>query len=227
MGTRALETQTFGERRMKKWRFFTIGNGRGRIATLAVLADFLAREASLIAQKTIVDYCHMKTRLPLNELTREKAFTDAFEESRQAGYAAVLSDLVAVVESHLRAAAGARSGRLPAALAALYVDALGRFAGAAAAGLGADEVRRRLAQLQIAAPKTSADIALTSGNILFDTLPLHPRLRKHDREPVVEGARFLFMSRCQRLGERLDAPRLVAALLADKDVTAGPGTASA
>jgi hypothetical protein len=216
---------------MKKWRFLTIGGGRERIASLPALAEFLTREASLIAQKTIVDYCHTKTRLPLNELTREKEFADAFELSRRAGYAAVLADLVATVEAHLRAPAGTRAGELPRALARLYADCLARFEpgpepGPAAAD--AEELCRRLARLQLAAPKSSSEIARTSGNALFDALPIHPRLRTHDREPVVEGARFLFMSRCQRLDERLEAAALIPELLSPPDrANAAPGAAPA
>jgi hypothetical protein len=203
---------------MKLWSLFAVG-GRERIATRAALADFLTRESSLVAQKSIVDYCHMKTRLPLNELTREKVFADAFDAARRAAYASVLADIVAVVESHLRGPAGARSGELPGPLARLYAECLRGFEG----GMAADDsasFERRLAQLQLAAPKSSAEIALTSGNALFDALPLHPSLRKYDREPVVEGVRFMLMSRCQRLGERLDAPALLAALLAPERAAA-------
>ncbi len=204
---------------MKKWRFFAIGSGRERIATLAALVDFLARESSLVAQKTIVDYCHMKTRLALTELTREKAFAAAFDEARRAAYAAVLADLVAAVEAHLRGPAAGRGRDLPAALAAIYAECLARFEDGAAKG-DAAAVERRLAQLQLAAPKSSTEIALTCGNALFDLLPIHPSLRKDDREPVVEGVRFLFMSRCQRLSERLAADALIRALLAERHAAA-------
>lgn len=213
---------------MKLWRWFAIDRGRARIATRAALADFLAREASLIAQKTIVDYVHMKTRLALNEFTREAAFRAAFDAGRAASYAAVLADLLAVVEAHLRGPAGARRGALPQALAGLYAECLGRFDVPVppAPERAAEAIARRLAQLQLAAPKSSADIALTSGNALFDLLPIHPSLRKEDREPVVEGARFLFMSRCQRLGERLGAAELIEELLAgDAAPAAAPGAA--
>ena len=44
---------------MKKWGFFAIDSGRERIASREALADLLTREASLVAQKSIVDYCHM------------------------------------------------------------------------------------------------------------------------------------------------------------------------
>lgn len=202
---------------MAKWRLFSIGGGRDRIATVAALADFLSREASMIAQKPIVDYVHMKTRLSLNEFTREQQFRDAFDASRAASYAAVLGDLAAVVETHLRAAAGTKAGALPAALARLYRECLDRFDIPMPSDPErfARDLEQRLAQLQLAAPKSSADVALTCGNAVFDLLPIHPRLRKDDREPVVEGVRFFFMSRCQRLGERLDKPALIAALLGD------------
>ena len=204
---------------MKSWRLFTVGSGRAPIATLDALVDFLTREASLVAQKTIVDYCHMKTRLALTELTREKAFAEAFDAARRDSYAAVLADLAAAVEAHLRGPAGRRSGELPAALARLYGECLTRFEGGAARDDRA-ALERRLAQFQLAAPKSSAEISLTCGNAVFDLLPIHPTLRKDDREPVVEGVRFLFMSRCQRLAERLDAPALLAALLAPERAAA-------
>ena len=196
---------------MKKWNFFAV-DWRSRIATLERLVEFLTREASLVSQKSIVDYCHMKTRLPLNELTREKPFAEAFDAARRVAYAAVLGDLVAVVEMHLRTPAAARSRELPNALARLYLDCLARFDGGIAGDGTAFE--RRLTQLQLAPVKNSAEIAFTSGNAVFDSLPVHASLRKFDREPVVEGVRFLFMSRCQRLGERLDATALLGALLA-------------
>lgn len=208
------------------WRLFSISRGRERIETLDALGDFLAREASLIAQKPIVDYIHMKTRISLNEFTREQPFVEAFDASRAASYAAVLADLVAVIESHLRAAAGTRSGALPAALARLYRDCLGRFdlvLPGDPAELAA-EFERRLAQLQLAAPKSSAEMAATCANAVFDLLPIHPRLRKDDREPVVEGVRFLFMSRCQRLAERLAPGALLDELLGAKPAAA-PRTA--
>ncbi len=211
---------------MGRWRLFAIDTGRDRIGTMTALADFLAREASLVAQKPIVDYVHMKTRLSLNEFTREQQFREAFDASRAASYAAVLGDLVAVVESHLRTAAGPRSGALPAALARLFQECLARFDVPMTDPPErlARDLEQRLAQLQLAAPKSSADVALTCGNAVFDLLPIHPRLRKDDREPVVEGVRFFFMSRCQRLGERLDKAALVAALLGES-AAAAPRTA--
>jgi hypothetical protein len=211
---------------MAKWGLFSIGSGREQIATRASLADFLSREASLIAQKPIVDYVHMKTRLSLSEFTREQQFRDAFDASRAASFAAVLADLAAVVETHLRAAAGTRAGALPAALARLFRECLDRLDIPMPGDTArlARELEQRLAQLQLAAPKSSADVALTCGNAIFDLLPIHPRLRKDDREPVVEGVRFFFMSRCQRLGERLDKPALIAALIGE-GAAAAPRTA--
>jgi hypothetical protein len=206
-----------------KRRWFAIPTGRERIATIAELAEFLVREASLIAQKSIVDYCQMKTRLPLTELTREKRFADAFDEARRASFAAVLADLVATVEAHLRPHAGSRAGALAEALAAFYAECLGRFDDRhPAAAMDAESMARRLARLQLAAPKTSADIAATAANALFDALPIHPNLRKDDREPVVDGVRFLFMSRCQRLDRQLDAAALIDALLARGEAARRP-----
>ena len=54
------------------------------IATADALRDFLYAEAALVAQKCMIGYCHVKTRLPLAELMRDAAFHTAFEAALNA-----------------------------------------------------------------------------------------------------------------------------------------------
>lgn len=187
------------------------------IATADALRDFLYAEAALVAQKCMIGYCHVKTRLPLAELMREAEFHAAFEASRWEGFAAVLSDLAVIVEGHLRTAAGDRQGALADRLADCCADTLAGQPRPAAPAAGwsevVDDIRRRLHRVQLAPPQSVADIAWTSAQRLFATLPIHKQLSRPDKDAVVASVRFMLVSRCGRLERRLDCDALVRALL--------------
>ena len=187
------------------------------IATADALRDFLYAEAALVAQKCVIGYCHVKTRLPLAELMRDEEFRIAFESARWEGFAAVLSDLAVVVEGHLRPMAGDRPGALADRLADCCADALAGRTRPAAPEAGwsgvTDEIRRRLHRAQLAPPQSVADISWTSAQRLFDTLPIHKQLRRPDKDAVVASVRFMLVSRCGRLERRLDRDALAQALL--------------
>jgi hypothetical protein len=185
------------------------------IATPEALQGFFASEAALVAQKCMIGYCHVKTRLPLSELMRDEAFRLAFERARWQGFAAVLGDLAAVIEGHLRPAAGERhaalADRLADCCAAVLAEQPPTTVGAADT---VAEIRRRLHRGQLAEPQSVADIAWTSAAGVFDALPIHDRLRRPDKDAVMAGVRFMMVSRCGRLERRLDREGLVRALLA-------------
>jgi len=202
---------------MKLSRWFA-GWRAAPVATADALRDFFYAEAALVAQKCVIGYCHVKTRLPLTELMRDEEFRIAFERARWEGFAAVLGDLAVVVEGHLRPAFGERQGALADRLADCCAEVLAGRVRPAAAEAGWSEVvleiRRRLHRAQLAAPQSVADVAWTSARRLFDTLPIHDRLRRPDKEAVVASVRFMLVSRCGRLDRRLDRDALARALLA-------------
>jgi hypothetical protein len=187
------------------------------IATADALRDFLFADAALVAQKCVVGYCHVKTRLPLTELMRDEQFRTAFEGARWEGFAAVLADLAVIIEGHLRPVAGERSGALADRLADLCADVLAGRPRPAATEAGwfavIDGIRHRLHRVQLAPPQSVADVSWTSAGRLFETLPIHEQLRRPDKEAVVASVRFMLVSRCGRLESRLDCDGLVRALL--------------
>jgi hypothetical protein len=205
---------------------------RGRIATAAALADYLDRHAALIAQKSIIGYCHSKTRLPMNELMRETRFVDAYARARWEAYAAILADLAAVIDARLRPAAGTRAAELPEALAALCAPLLAahpspaeRPADWTAAEAAVDALRSRLRTLQAAPPRPIAEIALASGRRVFETLPIHATLRVYDEEPVVANVQFMMVGLAGGLDAGLDAAGVVADLLAPPSLGVRTGEA--
>jgi hypothetical protein len=202
------------------WR----GRRRPRIGTAAALAAYLDQNAALISQKSVIGYCHAKTRLPMNELMRETLFADAYDRARWEAFAAILADLAAVIEGRLRPAAGSRAPALADALARLAAGVLAAQPAPAHRPEGwagpADGLRQRLRALQLAPPHSIAEIARTSGRRVFETLPIHSSLRRFDEDPVVANVQFMMVGLARRLDADLDPPALVADLLAG--APAGP-----
>lgn len=188
------------------------------VASAASLAAFLDRNASLVSQKTVIGYCLVKTSLPIHELTKEKAFADAYDVAIWEGYAAVLADLVMVAEAHLRPLAGNHSDEIARGLIRLHRDILaGRPAPASRPhGWTADTeaLRDRLREHQGVAPKPIREIAETAGERIFAALPIHERLRKPDKPAAVAGVQFLMVGLAHEFEQQIDGPAVVAELRA-------------
>lgn len=188
------------------------------VASAAALAAFLDRNAALVSQKTVVGYCLVKTRLPLAELIKEKAFADAYDAAVWEAYAAVLADLVIVAEAHLRAAAGARPQSIAEGLLRIHADVLAGHPAPAGRpdGWGAEtaRLRVRLAEAQAAPPRPIRDIAETAADRIFVSLPIHERLRTPDRPAAVAGVQFLMVGLAHEFESQIDCDAVVAELQA-------------
>jgi hypothetical protein len=187
------------------------------LATGEALGAFLDQNASLIAQKTIIGYCAVKTMLPLPELTKEKAFADALEVSRWEAYAAALSDLFMVTEGRLRATAAGREYDLVARLADLHAAVLTRYPVPAhrTEGWAPDStaLRQRLTAAQLAPPRAMSDISQTCAERIFSTLPIHERLRDPDKPAIVANVQFLMVGMAHRFDTEIDSAAIMADLL--------------
>lgn len=194
---------------LRRWR-------RPMIVTAEALGAFLGQNASLIAQKTIIGYCNVKTMLPLHELTREKRFAEALEMARWEAYAAALSDLFVVAEARLRTAARGREYDLVARLADLHDRELTGHPVPAhrAEGWNPDRaaLRQRLTTAQLAPPRGMADISLTCAERIFSTLPIHERLREPDKPAIVANVQFLMVGMAHRFDAEIDSAAVVADL---------------
>lgn len=194
----------------QRWR-------RPAIATGEALGAFLDQNASLIAQKTIIGYCNVKTMLPLPELTREKQFSDALEISRWEAYAAALSDLFMVAEGRLRGAVRGREYDLVARLADLHATVLSRHPAPAhrPEGWASDiaAMRQRLTTAQLAPPMAMSDISLTCAERIFSTLPIHESVREPDKPAVVANVQFMMVGMAHRFEAEIDSSAVAADLL--------------
>jgi hypothetical protein len=188
------------------------------IDSVDTLKAFLDRRASLVAQKSIIGYCQVKTRLPLHELTIEKQFADAFEIARWEAFVAVLSDLVVVTEGALRHAASSRAEDLPGALARVFGEILRAHPVPGHRPQGwadlVEELRLRLARAQLAAPATIRAISANSAERLYAALPIHESLREADKPAIVANVEFLMVGLAHEFESQFDTAALALDLLA-------------
>jgi hypothetical protein len=181
------------------------------------LGRFLDRSASLIAQKSVIGYCQVKSMLPVNELLREKLFADAFEISRWEGYVAILADLVVVAEGRLRPATPGRDAALVEPLLRVFAETLAshpmpvhRPQGWADA---VDALRARLLQAQLVPPASMAQIAQSSAERLYATLPIHESLRAPDKPAIMANVQFMMVGLAHEFESQLDVTALAAELV--------------
>jgi hypothetical protein len=189
------------------------------ISARAPLKAFLEERSLLIAQKCAIDYCRGKTGLASYALFTEEPFLQALDVCRWETHAAVLSDLLVLLEGHLRPhAPAAHVARLGEALARLYREILEAPEAPAHRPNGWGDAcasfAARLQGIQAAAPLGPAEIADYSAKRLFDTLPIHSNHRELDEEVVYGAVRFRMIAVNQELRTRIAAERLSAELLA-------------
>jgi hypothetical protein len=194
-----------------------------RIASREELIRFLDRESAQIAQRSIVGYVHVKTRLPLHEMTKEKPFAEAFEVARWEAYAAILADLVIVLHGVLTSASAARAESLREPLLVLYRDVLSLHPVPAHRAAGWDDavdgLNARLAATALAPAESMAKIAEHSAERLYQTLPIHKRLRHPDKPAIVANVQFLIVGLAHRF-RRFDTDALTAELLSARGAAA-------
>lgn len=194
----------------RRWRAEPITSRRD-------LAAFLDQRAALVAQQSVVGYCHVKTGLTLKDLNREAEFAGAFEYSRWEAYVAVLADLVVLTEGRLRPPAGERAGELVGVLTELFSGVLAGHTRPPhrAAGWPAEiaALQDRLALAQVAEPMPAVKVAEVSAHRLYETLPIHPDLRVRDKPALIANVQFRMVSQCDEFDRRLDARAVVADLI--------------
>jgi hypothetical protein len=187
---------------------------RRRISTAAELRALLAGEAVYLSQKATIDYCRARAGLGWQRLVSEPAFLAALEACRWQAMAAVLADQTVVTEGFLRPHVRQNTQRLAAALAAAYLDIL--EASPAPADVRVDwpgqaaDLAVRLGRAQMGEVHAAGEIARTSGARIFELLPIHPAVRRYDREIVINSVRFGMVAFSETLMRVADQPALLA-----------------
>jgi hypothetical protein len=178
---------------------------------------FLDRQAAFVAQKTVLDYCRVKSGQRERVMFADPDFQAALRHCRWQTWTGAVQDVTALAEAWLRPHAPGREAALAAGLVALAA-ALIEAANAPAeerASLDAarDALPRHLATLQDAPPRSADRLPLLAEAPLFATLPIHPDQRIGE-SPAIKGAlRFHIVTTQQEMERAFDAPALAAALV--------------
>jgi hypothetical protein len=202
-------------------RRLLIRKGRPPVATLAELADFLAAQTAYVSQRTVLEYCRARTGFNWDKLYREQAFVDSLEICRWEAYAEVLAEVAELALILLRR----QSPGDPQA----YLPGLAGAAGAALLrhpvpghrpswDAASAAIEQHLAQSLLAAPRAVHLAGFGAADAVFAHLPIHPDLRREDREMFRNSVRFALCRVFDEMTRRLDVPALAQALCGD----AGP-----
>lgn len=200
---------------MKFLRALTIGERKGRIATLAELTAALAGGAAYLAQGASYSYIRARTGMVAPRLMEDPTFGEAMERCKWEGFAAAASDLALILEGdlrpHLAAPDAFWQGLYRAVLASEPVPphraAIGwqdRIA----------EFEARLARHLAGPPRGIEEIADFSAGVLMEYAPVDDTIREADREMVMNNVKFRFIDHVGELRQRMDRPALSAAIRA-------------
>lgn len=186
-----------------------------QITDRAGLRDFLKAESAFLAQKSTIEYCRARAGMNWDKLFREVAFAEALEICRWEAMAAVLADMLIVTEGCLRPHLDDAEAvdRMGASLSAMFSEILESYEEASAARGGWDDLigafPARIARVQLGPPHDVAQVAKTAGARLFELLPIHPTLRTHDREMVVNNVRFGMVAFYEKLVQAVSEPAVL------------------
>lgn len=203
---------------MSVWKFF--GSRRPpRAVDIDGLTNFIDREAAFLAQQTSIEYSRARTGLLAQRLFTEDAFIAALDICRWEAFAAVLSDMLVIMEGRLRPLVGVHQVELRAMLEGLYGSILGRYPLPEHRPEGwadlLEALPARLARAALGPPRPPHSVAFRSAKRLFETLPFHPSVRKNDRQMVVNSVRFGMVRFCEHMTRDVDLPAIARTISGD------------
>jgi hypothetical protein len=185
---------------------------RPRDSSPAALEAFLARQSAFVTQKTVLDYCRVKTGRAERQAFADPDFVAALTHCRWQTYAATVQDITALAEAWLRPHAAGAEPRLAEALARLGDGVLEAAPAPPDERASIEEARmslpHRLAVLQAAAPIPAHKLPLLAEAPLFATLPFGPEQRIGESASIRGALRFHVVSSQQELERAFDAPAL-------------------
>jgi hypothetical protein len=188
-----------------------------RVASAGELIEFLAARSAYVAQRSVIEYCRARTGLNWDKLYAEPSFLDRLEVCRWEAYAVVLAEVAELAAIRLRRDAAADPETyLPAVVQAAHAALLRHQVPGHRTSWSdaADAIERHLARALLAAPRPVHLLGLHSADVIFELLPIHPDLRRHDREMFQNSVRFAICGVFDEMTRHFDVPSLEASLLA-------------
>lgn len=189
---------------------------RPRVQESAALQAFLARQAAFVAQKTVIDYCRVKSGRFERHTFADPDFQAALRHCRWQTFAGSVQDVTALAEAWLRPHAPGREAALAAGLAALGAQVIDTADAPAAERETLDSAKaslpRHLAGLQEHPPASADRLKLLAEAPLLATLPIHPDQRVGETPSIRGALRFHIVTTQEEMERAFDAPALAGAL---------------
>jgi hypothetical protein len=171
---------------------------RKKIETPQQLAEYLALEADVLTQRSILNYTQALLGRQWKKLVETEEFRAAMHRSRWETYPAILGDLVCIAEAQLRPVTELELAQRSAIFQRLFESALAaRPVPPAHVGdsrAAVDRFPSELGRRLMAEAKSSDRIAISGGTYLFDHLPIHESARDSHKLPVVNAVRFAMVA---------------------------------
>ena len=198
---------------MNFMKLLTIGARRGRVETLAELCNAIGEGAAFIAQGAGYAYIRARSGLMGPRLMQDAGFGASMDRCKWEGFSAIAGDLILIVETELRP-----HGSVSAEFwRRLYREVLAAQAMPAhRAGAGwADRIADfdRALDAHLALPTRGVETLCEHGaEVLLEFAPVEDRIRKYDREMVVNNVKFRVIEHIDALRRRADWQALAAAI---------------
>ncbi len=172
--------------KMMKWLAFLSRVFLGpTLSSRNELRGFLESRAAYLAQKSISEYTQARANMMFTTLLAEKAFQDAYERARWFSFPATLSMVAEALAARLRLMDISDADSINVMLQSLAEDIVSAYP--VPEGGSADfwqmvllDLERDLLRAGLAAPHAIHLIPKARSREIFENLPVHPSVRKHD-----------------------------------------------
>ncbi|MCZ8315125.1 hypothetical protein [Phreatobacter sp.] len=191
------------------------------VASWSGLEDFVDARAAFLVNRSMYEYSRARAGILAEKLFREQSFKDAIEEGRWRAFPLSLSNVLELVDGHLRGAAVGQEPALLDALVAVGRNVLSRYP--CPAGVDpdwwreqGDGVETSLRRAALAEPKAPQDICKATFDEIFALVPIHPDLMKLDRDVVLNHMRGMMVNMAAEASTLLDRRALASSLPASQ-----------
>lgn len=156
-----------------------------RIASNRDLQEFLETRAAYLVQKSITEYSQARANMMFISLLGERQFQSAYETARWTAYPAGLAMVAEVVAGQLRGRLGLNAAAAETLVAGLSNTVIEKMSNHGPLSdeqwsAASKDIETALARADLAAPRHTHAIAGDRARIIFDALPFHEAIRKHD-----------------------------------------------
>lgn len=166
-----------------------------RLSSRQELRRFLESRSAYLTQKSISEYTQARANMMFSTLMAEKTFQRAYEKARWLSFPAALAMVAEAIAARLRQVDSAPSASINTLLVAMAGEIVAAYP--VPAGGDADFWHKALADLErdldrasLAAPHAVHLIPKPRAREIFENLPVHASVRKHDFEMFRNTLRF-------------------------------------